>query len=83
VADEIIPPDVRHRVWLQYAFDSLSGVAQEDELNRRDQSWRIDEFVACLREHRDSVDHLDLTLASLLSKVPPSESGSFHLSTAR
>jgi hypothetical protein len=71
----IFPPDLRHRLWLQVCFDALSGLGQAEELTLEKQPYRIEWFVRCLRNHKDSVQYFDLTLESLQSRVilPPED----------
>ncbi|MCF8037899.1 MAG: hypothetical protein K9K79_01150 [Desulfohalobiaceae bacterium] len=75
---EVIQPDIRHKLWLQYSFDILSGLGQEDELtleNEEQRSWRIEDFIDSLREFRESVGFFNLTLNDLLKLVilPPKD----------
>ena len=40
---EVIPPETLHRLWLQYCFDELSGLGQEQGMtleNEEQKSWR-------------------------------------------
>ena len=72
---DVISPEIRHRLWLQYCFDELSGLGQEEELtlaNKEQKPWRIKGFIVRLRECQDSVEYLDLTLEELfrLVKLP-------------
>lgn len=69
---DIFPVDLRHRLWLQTCFDALGGLGQDEDLtleNEEQRGYRMDWFIRCLRKHRDSVQHLDLTLDDLLTKV--------------
>jgi len=68
---EVVPADLRHKLWLQYCFDMLSGLGQEEELTlaNAEQLDRIDWFIERLREYRESVTHFRLTLESLLTRV--------------
>src|SRR5262249_45532782 len=68
---EVVPADLRHKLWLQYCFDMLSGLGQEAELTltNEDQQDRIDWFIERLRECKESVAHCRLTLESLLTRV--------------
>ena len=75
---EVVQPDIRHKLWLQYCFDILSGLGQEDELtleNEEQRSWRIEGFIDSLREFRESVGFFNLTLNDLLKLVilPPKD----------
>ena len=68
---------MRHRLWLQMCFDQLSGLGQEDELTLKneEQQDRIQWFVRDLREHKESIEFLDLTLEKLLKVLilPPQD----------
>jgi hypothetical protein len=67
---EVVPADLRHKLWLQYCFDILGGLGQDDDLILEEEDpWRVDEFILRLRECKDSVAHFGLTLASLLTRV--------------
>ena len=66
---EAIPTELRHKLWLQYCLDSLSGLGQSDELNLQEQPWRIDELIERLRECQPVVESMSLTLDSLLTRV--------------
>jgi len=74
---EVVPAELRHRLWLQTCFNELSGLGQDDELTLRNQEQqdRIEWFVRDLREHRDTVEFLDLTLETLVKVLilPPQE----------
>lgn len=75
---EVISPNTLHRLWLQYCFDELSGLGQEEELsleNEDQKPWRINGFIERLKECKDSVEQLALTLEKLfkLVKLPPSD----------
>ncbi len=69
---DVIPDEISHRLWLQYCFDELSGLGQEDELtleNEDQKPWRIESFVDALRECKDSIEYFNLTLEELLKLV--------------
>jgi hypothetical protein len=68
---EVVPAELRHKLWLQDCFDTLSGLGQDDDLTLEDpeQHYRIEDFVESLREHKESVQYFDLTLDSLLTRV--------------
>ena len=69
---EVVPAELRHRLWLQDCFDDLSGLGQEKELtleNEEQRRYRIEDFISSLRKHKDSVQYFDLTLDSLLTRV--------------
>ncbi len=75
---EVIPAEIRHRLWLQYCFDVLSGLGQEEELtleNEDQKSWRIEHFIDALKECKESVKYYDLTIEKLfeLVKLPPKD----------
>jgi hypothetical protein len=69
---EIVPVELRHRLWLQDCFDALSGLGQDKELtleNEEQRLYRINDFLVGLREHKGSVRYFDLTLDSLLNRL--------------
>jgi len=68
---EVVPAELRHKLWLQDCFDALSGLGQDEELTlqREEQHYRIEHFVHSLQEHMESVQYFDLTLDSLLTRV--------------
>ena len=74
---EVVPAELRHRLWLQACFDQLSGLGQEDELTLRneEQQDRIEWFIRDLRQHKESIEYLDLTLETLLKVLvlPPQD----------
>ena len=68
---EVVPAELRHKLWLQYCFDDLSGLGQDEEMTLEDpeEHYRIEKFIARLRECKGSVAHFGLTLESLLTRV--------------
>ena len=69
---DVISPEIRHRLWLQYCFDELSGLGQEEEItlaSKEQKPWRIKGFIVRLRECQDSVEYLELTLEGLFKLV--------------
>ena len=68
---EVVPPDIRHKLWLQYCFDELSGLGQEEDLTLEDeeQKSRIKGFIRSLKEYKESVEYFNLTLDDLLTWV--------------
>jgi hypothetical protein len=66
---EVVPADLRHKLWLQYCIEILNGLGQADELNLKEQTWRVDTFITRLRKCKESVAHLNLTIESLLNRV--------------
>jgi hypothetical protein len=74
---DVVPAELRHKLWLQTCFDQLSGLGQEDELTLKneEQQSRIQWFIRDLREHKESVEFLDLTLEKLLGELvmPPED----------
>lgn len=69
---EVVPVELRHKLWLQDCFDALSGLGQDEELtleNEEQLEYRISDFLESLREHKDTVRYFDLTLDSLLTRV--------------
>ena len=70
-AEEAVSAELRHKLWLQFCFNDLSGLGQESEMTLEDpeEQYRVDSFIENLRECKDSVAHFGLTLDSLLTKV--------------
>jgi hypothetical protein len=68
---EVVPADLRHKLWLQYCFNDLAGLGQDEELTLEEpeEYYRIDEFIDHLREHKESMAHFRLTLDSLLTRL--------------
>jgi hypothetical protein len=78
---DVIPKEIQHRLWLQYCFDALSGLGQPEVegLENPDTHFRIDMFIDRLRECKNSVQFLDLTLEKLLTTLilPPNDAKIF------
>ncbi len=74
---EVVPAELRRRLWLQTCFEALTGLGQKEELTLRnpEEHYRIEEFIADLRKHKESVEFLDLTLENLLKVLvlPPQD----------
>lgn len=75
---EVVPTDIRHKLSLQYCFDELSGLGQEDELtleNEDQKSWRIENFINSLKKFKESVEYFNLSLDEMLKLVilPPKD----------
>ena len=69
---EVVPPDIRHKLWLQYCLDDLSGLGQEEELtleNEAQKPWRIEGFIDSLKEFNESVEYFNLSLDDLFKFV--------------
>jgi hypothetical protein len=68
---EVVPAELRHKLWLQFCFNNLGGLGQEKEMTLEDpeELYRIDWFMESLRECKESVAFFGLTLASLLTRV--------------
>jgi hypothetical protein len=67
--EEVVPVELRHKLWLQVCLDDLSGLGQEPELNLKEQPERIEWFIDHLREHKESVEFFGLTLESLMGRL--------------
>ena len=74
---DILPVDLRHRLWLQSCFDALHGLGQAEDLSlaNEEQQDRVAWFADLLREHEDTARYFDLTLETLLTRIilPPKE----------
>jgi hypothetical protein len=68
---EVVPADLRHKLWLQYCFNDLAGLGQDEDMTLEDteEHYRIEEFIDHLRECKESVAHFGLTLEALLTRV--------------
>ena len=71
---EVVPPDVRHRLRVQCAFDALGGIGQRSggtvaTLADPGESDRIDWFAKALRDNAGSLEALGWTLDDLLGHV--------------
>lgn len=69
--EEVVPAEMRHKLWLQWCFNDLSGLGQRKELTLEDpeEHYRFERFVGHLRECKDTVAFFGLTLDSLLMRV--------------
>lgn len=69
--EEAVPAELRHKLWLQFCFNDLSGLGQERELTLADpeEHYRVERFIEHLQECKDSVTYFALTLDSLLTRV--------------
>lgn len=71
---DIIPLELRHKLWLQDCFDAISGIGQQEELTldledeEEKMSW-INSFIDSLKKNKESVEYFDLTLEKLLERV--------------
>ncbi len=78
---DVIPEEIQHRLWLQYCFDALSGLGQPDieGLENPETHFRIEMFIDRLRECKNSVQFLNLTLEKLLTTLllPPKDAEIF------
>ncbi len=68
---DVVPADLQHKLWLQYCFNDLAGLGQDEDMTLADpeEHYRIDWFIDHLRECNESVAHFGLTLESLLTRV--------------
>ena len=69
--EEVVPAELRHKLWLQWCFNDLSGLGQEKELTLEnpEEQERVDGFIESLRECKDSVAYFGLTLEFLMTKL--------------
>jgi hypothetical protein len=69
--EEVVPADLRHKLWLQYCFNDLGGLGQEESMTLEDpeEHYRMDWFIDHLRECKECVARWGLTLESLLTRV--------------
>ena len=69
--EEAVSAELRHKLRLQFCFNSLDGLGQVKELTLEnpEEHYRVDEFIECLQKRKESVVYFDLTLESLLKMV--------------
>jgi hypothetical protein len=69
--EEVVPAALRHKLWLQFCFNNLSGFGQSEELTLEnpEEIGQVDSFIENLRECKDSVAYFGLTLDSLMTKL--------------
>ena len=66
---DVLPADLQHSLWVQYCCDHLCGLGQfEATLEDEEQHWRIDDCIENLKQHRESVEFVGLTLDGLLQR---------------
>jgi hypothetical protein len=70
-AVQVVPAELRHKLWLQFCFNDLGGLGQDDNLTLEDpeEHYRIERFIDQLRKCKESVAFFGLTLDSLLTRV--------------
>src|ERR1022692_4632084 len=69
--EEVVPTELRHKLWLQFCVNPLGGVGQHESITLEDpeEHYRIEHCIKNLRECKDSVAYFGLTLESLLIRV--------------
>jgi hypothetical protein len=75
-AVDVIPEGLQHRLWLQSCFEALAGIGDEEfVVTEADVRERVEEFVEALKERKEDVQALGLTLEKLLKilVIPPKE----------
>ncbi len=74
---EVVPAGIRHKLWLQSCFDILIGIGQAEEasLENNEEQYRIESFIDSLKQCKDSVPFLNLSLEKLLETLllPPKD----------
>jgi len=68
---EVVPAEIRHKLWVQSCFDVLIGIGQAEELSleNKEEHYRIESFIDSLKECKESVQVLDLSLEKLLETL--------------
>ena len=69
--EEVVPTELRHKLWLQFCVNPLGGVGQHESITLEDpeEHYRIEHCIKNLRECKDSVAYFGLTLESLMAKL--------------
>ena len=76
---DVVPRETQHKLWLQSScYDELMGIGGDGiTLEDNDTSERIEAFIKALKlkEHKESVEYLNLSLEKILNVVifPPKE----------
>jgi hypothetical protein len=74
---DVVPIELQHRLRLQTDLTLFGGLGQSHALTLQDEEElvRIEEFIARLREHRETVEYLDLTLEKVMTVLilPPQD----------
>lgn len=69
--EEVVPVEMRHKLRLQFCFNELVGLGQDESLTLEDpeEHYRIESLIDRLRECKDTIAFFGLTLDSLLTRV--------------
>lgn len=69
--EEVVPVEMRHKLRLQFCFNELGGLGQDESLTLEDpeEHYRIECLIDDLRECKDTVAFFGLTLDSILTRV--------------
>jgi Rad3-related DNA helicase len=65
----VVPEKIRHKLWIQSCFSELEGIGQDKEITLKDEEHidRIDDFIDLLKNCKDSVEYLQLSLLKLMT----------------
>jgi hypothetical protein len=68
---DVVPAELRHKLWLQSCFVELAGLGQELDmtLQNPNEHFRVQRFAQRLPRCRESVLFFDLTIETLLSRL--------------
>lgn len=68
---EVVPPEIRHQLYLQYCYEPLMGLGQKGvkPLTMADDQARVDDLIARFKQHRSSIKFLELSLEKFLSLI--------------
>jgi len=66
---DVVPASTAHKLWIQWCFSELEGIGQDKEitLENKEQFGRIEKFIDLLKDCKDSVEYLQLTLTKLMT----------------
>lgn len=69
--ERVVPAKLQHTLWLQYCFNDLDGLGQEEDVTLEDpeEHYRIEWFIEHLRECKENVAYFDINLESLLRNL--------------
>ena len=74
---EVVPAEMRHKLWLQTCLGHLGGLGQDEDLTLQDpdEHYRIEEFIPACGSTRRAWRRCDLTLEKMMTVLilPPQD----------
>jgi len=68
---DVIPIETKHKLWLQWCFVELEGIGQDEKitLEENEEHDRIERFIDCIKECKESVQFLGLSVNIILNTL--------------